>query len=80
MTPAQEFRSFVLSQLRGLEVLSPTLLKIKLDLLVRQELNFARQSHTAGQHGDNFSEWYNGAAKEEEIKKELKAADLGSDN
>jgi len=63
MTPAQEFRSFVLSQFRGLEVLYPTLLRIKLDLLVRQELNFARQAYTAGRNGDNFAEWYNGVAK-----------------
>ena len=61
MTPAQEFRQFILTGTRGKEVISPTLLKIKVDLLVKQELNFARQAHTAGRNGDNFADWYNGA-------------------
>lgn len=61
MTPAQEFRQFILTGTRGKEIISPTLLKIKVDLLVRQELNFASQAHTAGLNGDNFDDWYNGA-------------------
>ncbi|MCE5226492.1 MAG: hypothetical protein LLG05_11640 [Porphyromonadaceae bacterium] len=61
MTPAQEFRQFILTGTRGKEVISPTLLRLKLDLLVKQELNFARQAHTAGRNGDNFDDWYNGA-------------------
>jgi hypothetical protein len=63
MTPAQEFRQFLLNDTRGKEVISPTLLHLKLDILVQQELNFASQAHAAGLHGDNFADWYNGAAK-----------------
>ena len=66
MTPAQEFRQFILTGTRGKEVISPTLLKIKLDILVSQELNFARQAHKAGHFADNFEDWYNEAAKEED--------------
>lgn len=66
MIPSQEFRKFLLNGTRGKEVISPTLLKIKVDMLVRQELNFARQAHTAGRNGDNFAGWHNGAGKEKD--------------
>ena len=66
MAPAQEFRHFILTGTRGKEVISPTLLKIKVDILVKQELNFARQAHKTGHFADNFAGWYNEAAKEED--------------
>ena len=66
MTPSQEFRQFILTGTRGKEVISPTLLKIKVDMLVRQELNFARQAHTAWHNGDNLAGWHNGANKEKD--------------
>ena len=67
MIPSQEFRQFILTGTRGKEVISPTLLKIKVDMLVRQELNFARQAHKAGRNGDNFAGWYNGAVKDKDV-------------
>lgn len=72
MTQAQEFRQFILTGTRGKEVISPTLLKIKVDILVRQELNFARQAHTSGLCGDNFADWYNRAGKEKDPPESLK--------
>jgi hypothetical protein len=74
MTPAQEFRQFLLNGTRGKEVISPTLLRLKLDILVQQELNFAKLAHKAGIRGDNFEQWYNGDTKEKDAKKELKTA------
>lgn len=64
MTPAQEFSQFLITGTRGKEVISPTLLMLKLEQLIRQELNFAIQAHTAGIRGDNFEQWYNRAAKD----------------
>ena len=72
MIPSREFRKFLLNGTREKEVISPTLLKIKVDMLVKQELNFARQAYTAGRNGDNFAEWYNGAAKEKDPPESLK--------
>ena len=65
MTPAQEFRNFILKQIRGKEIISPTLLSMKLDSLIRQEKTFARDAYYIGHSERNFDEWYNKVSKEE---------------
>ena len=72
MTPAQEFRHFILTGTRGKEVISPTLLKIKLDLLVRQEKVFARDAYYVGHREGNFEEWYEDMSKDKEPSKSPK--------
>lgn len=54
MTPAQEFRNFVLKGVKGKEIISPTLLSMKLDSLIRQEKIFARDAYYVGHSERNF--------------------------
>ena len=65
MTPAQEFRHFILTGTRGKEVISPTLLKIKVDILIDQERIFARNAYYVGHRDDNFNDWYERMSKNE---------------
>ena len=66
MTPVQEFRQFILTGTRGKEVISPTLLMLKLESLIRQEKTFARDAYYVGHRADNFDEWYERMSKEED--------------
>ena len=65
MTPAQEFHQFILTGTRGKEVISPTLLKIKVDMLVRQEKIFARNAYYVGHRDGDFNKWYKEISGEE---------------
>lgn len=67
MTPAQEFRQFILTGTRGKEIISPTLLNLKLESLIRQEKIFARDAYYVGHSERNFDEWYERMSKEEKL-------------
>lgn len=65
MTPAQEFRQFLLNGTRGKEVISPTLLMFRLESLIRQEQVFARDAYCVCRIDGDFNKWYKEISGEE---------------
>ena len=63
-TPANNFKSFCEKYIKGKEVISPTLLQIKLDFLVHQEKEQLRNAYYAGRRNtipentEDFEKWY----------------------
>ena len=71
MTPAQEFRQFILTGTRGKEVISPTLLMFKLESLIRQEQVFTRDAYYVGHRDGDFNKWYKEISGEENTSETL---------